>query len=162
VSRTVLLLHGLWMPGLAMHWIAGKLQAAGFATEVFSYSSVADGPDRTDLELVKRAGILYRTQNPSERRRLLEAVLSNCIFDRGSLCPTYSSPFGLSGTTYAPFSSSTLMPVAGFVHRLAPLLASARVLGNPLESTQVLATGWQRWERLPTFELSKYLGPIST
>jgi len=56
VSRTVLLLHGLWMPGLAMHWLAGKLQAAGFATEVFSYLSVADGPDRAVPRLIDTIG----------------------------------------------------------------------------------------------------------
>ena len=47
------------------------------------------------LELVKRAGILYKTQDPAEQRRLLESVLSNCTFDRGSLCPTYKKPFDL-------------------------------------------------------------------
>ena len=56
MSRTVLLLHGLWMPGLAMHWIAGKLHAAGFDTEVFSYLSVADGPDRAVPRLVETIG----------------------------------------------------------------------------------------------------------
>lgn len=43
-----------------------------------------------NLELVKRAGILYKTQDPAEQRRLIESVLSNCTFDRGSLCPTYN------------------------------------------------------------------------
>jgi hypothetical protein len=47
------------------------------------------------LELAKKAEILYKTQNPSEQRRLVETVLSNCTFDRGSLCPTYSKPFDL-------------------------------------------------------------------
>jgi hypothetical protein len=47
------------------------------------------------LELAKRAESLYKTQNPTEQRRLLETVLSNCTFDRGSLCPTYSKPFDL-------------------------------------------------------------------
>ena len=47
------------------------------------------------LELAKKAEFLYKTQNPTEQRRLLETVLSNCTFDRGSLCPTYSSPFDL-------------------------------------------------------------------
>jgi hypothetical protein len=42
------------------------------------------------LELVKRAGILYETQDPTKQHRVLESVLSNRIFDRGSLCPTYS------------------------------------------------------------------------
>jgi len=47
------------------------------------------------IELVKRAGILYKTEDPPEQRRLLESVLSNCTFDRGSLCPTYKKPFDL-------------------------------------------------------------------
>ena len=47
------------------------------------------------LELAKQAGFLYRTQDPAEQRRLLETVLSNCTFDRGSLCPTYTKPFDL-------------------------------------------------------------------
>ena len=42
------------------------------------------------LELAKRAEILYKNQDPAEQRRLLETVLSNCTFDRGSLCPTYT------------------------------------------------------------------------
>ena len=47
------------------------------------------------LELVKRAGILYKTHDSAEQRRLLDSVLSNCTFDRGSLCPTYAKPFDL-------------------------------------------------------------------
>jgi DNA invertase Pin-like site-specific DNA recombinase len=47
------------------------------------------------LELAKQAEFLYKSQNPREQRRLLETVLSNCTFDRGTLCPTYSKPFDL-------------------------------------------------------------------
>ena len=47
------------------------------------------------LELAKQAEFLFKMQNPIEQRRLLETVLSNCTFDRGSLCPTYSKPFDL-------------------------------------------------------------------
>jgi hypothetical protein len=47
------------------------------------------------LELAKQAENLYKSQVPTEQRRLLETVLSNCTFDRGTLCPTYSLPFDL-------------------------------------------------------------------
>jgi hypothetical protein len=47
------------------------------------------------LELARQAENLYKSQDPAEQRRLLETVLSNCTFDRGSLCATYSSPFDL-------------------------------------------------------------------
>jgi hypothetical protein len=47
------------------------------------------------LELAEKAEILYKSQSPTEQRRLLETVLSNCTFDRGTLSPTYASPFDL-------------------------------------------------------------------
>jgi hypothetical protein len=47
------------------------------------------------LELAKQAEFLYNTQSPAEQRRLLETVLSNCTFNRGTLCPTYTKPFDL-------------------------------------------------------------------
>ena len=47
------------------------------------------------LELAKRAEILYKSQNPTEQRQLRETVLSNCTFDRGTVCPTYAKPFDL-------------------------------------------------------------------
>ena len=54
MTRRVVLLHGLWMPGLAMRWFAARLEAAGFATEIFSYASVAGGPDDAVPRLVER------------------------------------------------------------------------------------------------------------
>lgn len=54
MSRRVILLHGLWMPGAAMHWLAAQLKTAGFAPEIFSYHSVADGPDLAVPRLVER------------------------------------------------------------------------------------------------------------
>jgi hypothetical protein len=47
------------------------------------------------LELAKQAENLYKSQKPAEQRRLLETVLSNCTFNRGSLTPTYRKPFDL-------------------------------------------------------------------
>jgi len=53
MTRRVVLLHGLWMPGASMQWFAAKLSAAGFAPEIFSYHSVADGPDTAVPRLVE-------------------------------------------------------------------------------------------------------------
>ena len=47
------------------------------------------------LELAKTAHSRYLEEDLAERRRLLDSVLSNCTFDRGSLCPTYTKPFDL-------------------------------------------------------------------
>ena len=53
MTDRVVLLHGLWMPGMAMHWLAAKLRAAGFATEVFAYPSIAGGPEQAVPRLVE-------------------------------------------------------------------------------------------------------------
>lgn len=47
------------------------------------------------LELAKTAHSRYLEEDLAERRRLLDSVLSNCTFDRGTLCPTYVKPFDL-------------------------------------------------------------------
>jgi len=52
-GRRVVLVHGLWMPGASMHWLSLQLRDAGFAPEVFSYHSVADGPDLAVPRLVE-------------------------------------------------------------------------------------------------------------
>ena len=53
MSRRIVLLHGLWMPGAAMHWLAAHLKTAGYAPEVFSYHSIADGPDMAVPRLIE-------------------------------------------------------------------------------------------------------------
>ena len=47
------------------------------------------------LELAKTAPTRYLEQDFEERRRLPDSLLSNCTFDRGTLCPTYAKPFDL-------------------------------------------------------------------
>jgi hypothetical protein len=47
------------------------------------------------LELAQTAYSLYVAQNPLEQARLLKTLLSNCTFERGTLCPTYRKPFDL-------------------------------------------------------------------
>ncbi len=47
------------------------------------------------LELANSAYDKYLKQGVKEQRRLLNSVLSNCTFYRGSVCPTYKSPFDI-------------------------------------------------------------------
>lgn len=54
MSRRVILLHGLWMPGASMQWFASKLAAAGFAPEIFAYHGVTDGPETAVPRLVQQ------------------------------------------------------------------------------------------------------------
>lgn len=54
MTDRVLLLHGLWMPGVAMHWLAAGFRAAGFVPETFGYHSIVGGPDAAQPRLVER------------------------------------------------------------------------------------------------------------
>lgn len=44
-NHRVLLLHGLWMPRASMRWHARQLRKAGYAPHIFSYATVAGGPE---------------------------------------------------------------------------------------------------------------------
>jgi site-specific DNA recombinase len=47
------------------------------------------------LELAKKAHNRYLKENDHGRRRMLNALLSNCTYKRGTLYPTYKKPFDL-------------------------------------------------------------------
>jgi site-specific DNA recombinase len=47
------------------------------------------------LELARKAHMLFRKQKPSEKRRLLNFVLSNCTWKGGELQATYRQPFDM-------------------------------------------------------------------
>jgi site-specific DNA recombinase len=51
------------------------------------------------LELAKRAHILFKKQEPREKRRLLDFVVSNCTWKNGELLATYRQPFDLLAST---------------------------------------------------------------
>lgn len=53
MTRRVVLLHGLWMPGLVMQWFAARLKAAGYEPEVFGYHSIVGGPEAAVPRLVE-------------------------------------------------------------------------------------------------------------
>lgn len=45
MTETVILLHGLWLRGVAMSYLSRRLALAGFDAKLFDYSSVRDGLD---------------------------------------------------------------------------------------------------------------------
>ena len=47
------------------------------------------------LELARTAPEAFISQTSAERRKLLDLVLSNCEYERGTLRPTYRKPFDL-------------------------------------------------------------------
>lgn len=50
----VLVLHGLWMPALAMRWFAARLADAGFAARTLGYRSIRGGDARA-VEALREA-----------------------------------------------------------------------------------------------------------
>lgn len=56
-NETVVLVHGLWMHGIVMTWLARRLRRAGFKTRSFSYHSLLQSPaqaaDRLAVQLEK-------------------------------------------------------------------------------------------------------------
>lgn len=52
--RRVVLIHGLWMPRLSMHWLARRLRAEGFVPELFGYATIAGGPAAAVPRLAQR------------------------------------------------------------------------------------------------------------
>jgi pimeloyl-ACP methyl ester carboxylesterase len=56
MTRRVVLLHGIWMPGAVMAWMAARLHEAGFACETFSYHGVIRGPDEAVPRLIETLG----------------------------------------------------------------------------------------------------------
>ncbi len=55
-GERVILLHGLWLGGYAMGWLARRLQRAGFATEIFAYASLHGRPEAAADRLRLRIG----------------------------------------------------------------------------------------------------------
>jgi site-specific DNA recombinase len=51
------------------------------------------------LELARRAPVLFKKQEPREKRRLLDFVVSNCTWKNGELHASYRQPFDLLATT---------------------------------------------------------------
>ena len=47
------------------------------------------------LELANSAYGMFLRQDRQEQRQLLDTLLSNCTFYRGTLCPTYNKPFDI-------------------------------------------------------------------
>lgn len=43
MTQRVVLIHGIWMPGTVMAWMAAQLRQAGFDCETFSYHGVTRG-----------------------------------------------------------------------------------------------------------------------
>ena len=53
------------------------------------------------LELARNAKMLFERQEPREKRRLLNFLLSNCSWEDGKVVATFRQPFDLLAQTTA-------------------------------------------------------------
>ena len=53
MPERVILVHGIWMPGVVMAWMAARLREAGFECETFSYHGVLRGPEEATSRLAE-------------------------------------------------------------------------------------------------------------
>ncbi|MGB7857257.1 MAG: hypothetical protein WBL48_15310 [Pseudolabrys sp.] len=53
------------------------------------------------LELARNAQMLFAKQEPREKRRLLNFLLSNCTWEDGAAVATFRKPFDLLAETVA-------------------------------------------------------------
>src|SRR5688572_12021814 len=51
MPQRVILVHGIWMPGAVMVWMAARLREAGFECETFAYHGVTRGPEQAASQL---------------------------------------------------------------------------------------------------------------
>ena len=115
---------------VARHSLAFREEVGDQSTGLLDAAAVATG--EKILKLAKTAHSRYLEQDFVERRRLLDAVLSNCAFDHGTLCPAYVKPFDLfakgveSGNWRRGWDSN---PRAGYPTR--------RFRGAPVTTTSV-------------------------
>src|SRR4051794_19884026 len=63
----------------------------------FSRCPMAEGVQL--LELARDAQRLFERQEPREKRRLLNFLLSNCAWDGGEVIPAFRQPFDLLSET---------------------------------------------------------------
>lgn len=129
MSRRVVLLHGLWMPGAAMHWLAARLKEEGFAPEVFTYHSVADGPDMAVPRLIELL-------DSSDGADIVAHSLGGLIALQ-ALCESPHLPVARVVCLGSPLTGSG---AATGMLRWAP---AAALLGR---SATLLRTGIARWE----------------
>ena len=68
---------------------------AANASEIARHESA----EQSLLELARNAQRLFATQEPREKRRLLNFVLSNCTWDDGEVIANFRQPFDLLAET---------------------------------------------------------------
>lgn len=122
-SRRLVLLHGLWMHGVSMYWLAAQLRAQGWDPEIFSYHSVVDGPERTIARLVDVLGDGGETAIVAHSLGGLVALQALCMAPALPVSRVVCIGSPLAGSRAAA-GMARWPGAAGLLGRNAPLLQS--------------------------------------
>jgi pimeloyl-ACP methyl ester carboxylesterase len=124
----VILVHGIWMPGVVMAWMSARLREAGFDCETFAYHGVTRGPQEATSRL---AEVLARA-------------------------PTHVLAHSLGGlVTLQALREDPRLPVQRVVCLGAPLRGSGAVQGMRQRTwaaatlglaAELLERGFERWD----------------
>ena len=92
------------------------------------------------LELASKAQALFENQEPRQKRRLLDFLLSNCTWHDGKIVPTFRQPFDLLVETNAIAASRNV---------IAPAASSKTRFGSPT------------WARTRDLRIKQFYGAVS-
>lgn len=120
-GRRVVLVHGLWMPGASMQWLASRLRADGYGPRIFAYHGVSETPGQA----ASRLGELLLAEGEADivAHSLGGLVALQALRDRPELpvarVVCLGSPLAGSG---AAAGMARWAPGGGLLGRSAPLL----------------------------------------
>ncbi len=147
-SATVILLHGLWMNGLCLYFLAKRLRAQGYRTVCFGYHSLRDSPSTIIQQLYRCTASLE-----TETLHFVGHSLGGLLIQR--LLEAYSEPRpGRVVALGTPFVGSMV------AQRLYTRLRGKRLLGRCAEEGLLLkgAPPWQYTQALGVIAGSRPVG----
>src|SRR5262249_6160929 len=99
------------------------------------------------LELARNAQKLFEKQEPREKRRLLNFLLSNCSWEGGQLIATFRQPFDLLAETTAMAARHSVVSDANTAQNEIWLCGQSRTNRSPRANSLLTAkiTGKMAW-----------------
>ncbi|MDC8015799.1 esterase/lipase family protein [Tahibacter soli] len=131
-AERVILLHGVWMRGFSLLALRRRLEAAGYATDLFEYASVVGGPEPGIERLLKRMRAAQAPQVHLVGHSLGGLVALQAIRQGGGDLPP-----GKIVCLGSPLKGS------GAARGVAKLPGGSYLLGRSLD---ILRNGLERWD----------------
>lgn len=135
MSEHVVLLHGIWMRGFTLAALCRRLEKAGYAVDLFDYSSVLERPDSSIDKLSELTQALRRQNGKTRKVHFVGHSLGGLV----ALHALRRDPRLTSGCVVCVGSPLRGSAIARTLHQWG----GGFVLGK---SAEVLLHGMERWE----------------